>query len=78
MFGFSTDRVRKCSHERVDEALMWNRRNDKPLAPWCLRSKFKSEVGKFQLKLKSLKCCVFSKDAIRLECQRNHIDLIEI
>ena len=77
MFGFSNHRARKCLHERVNEALRWSRRNDKPLAPCCLRNKFKSEVGKFQLKLKFVKCCVFSKDVIRLACQSNHVDLIE-
>ena len=46
-FGFLSDRVRKCLHERVSEALRWGRRNDKPLAPWCLRNEFKSEVGEF-------------------------------
>ena len=77
-FWFSSDIVRKCLHERVNEALRWSRRNDKHLAPWCLRSKFKSEVSKFQLKLKFVKCSVFSKDTIGLACQSNCVDLIEI
>jgi hypothetical protein len=78
VFGFKSEGVRKTLHGKVEEALRWSRRNEKPLAPWCLRKKFQDEVSKYQLNLKFMKCCRFCKDQIRMECQSQCIDFYEI
>ena len=78
VFGFKSEAVRKALHARVEEALRFSRRKEKPLAPWCLRKRFQDEVSKYQLNLKFMKCCRFCKDQIRMECQSKCIDLYEI